>query len=403
MPVTAKEQRAIMDQEDWFATLGVESLFVDIDAPGFKDGALAKRADNSCVFLDSDNLCAIHRKYGLTAKPAACQLFPFVLTPFNGSLKVGLRFDCAGVCRGNKEQGNLPDQIKDIRRIAKQIYPDGLSEAQFEKALPAVYGKQKVSFAYFDKINTTIIENFITADMPLKNKLLWMVMFADHLEKVKWSSVSKDDIDGLISLLAEGTIREASKFTTQNQKPASKARVLFGQILYLLSRSPEIITSEKIGKLQQLKKRFKDAAEIRKFGNSKGELPKLWPHWKDIDISQMEKPFGNMLNSSQELLERYIICRLAGLNYCGLNYYGYSMADGLYSLVLAICSINWLARLNAAMAGRDSLKFSDIESAVITTDSNNGYGTALNTGAAGLRLKYLKNHMPAIISTYLDA
>jgi len=48
-----------------------------------------------CVFLDSDNLCIVHKSAGLRAKPLACQFFPFqtVQTPEGThlSLNVGCR------------------------------------------------------------------------------------------------------------------------------------------------------------------------------------------------------------------------------------------------------------------------------------------------------------------------
>ncbi len=53
------------------------------------------KVDGRCVFLDSDNLCIVHKSAGLRAKPLACQFFPFqtVQTPegTHVSLNVGCR------------------------------------------------------------------------------------------------------------------------------------------------------------------------------------------------------------------------------------------------------------------------------------------------------------------------
>lgn len=39
---------------------------------------LAKKPDSSeCIMLDSDGLCRIHRRWGPTAKPGVCQMYPF--------------------------------------------------------------------------------------------------------------------------------------------------------------------------------------------------------------------------------------------------------------------------------------------------------------------------------------
>ena len=389
-----------MELEDWFKSLGVDSLFVDLGLPGFKDGALAKREDKSCVFLGEDNLCEIHRKYGLEAKPAACQLFPFVLTPFNGKLQISLRFDCVGVCRNGGE--SLKSNTADVKRIAEKIYPSGISKEQYEKSSPAITKKQTINAVQLERVNSVILDTYRKSEEPLAKKLLWLGYLAEHIEKVKWSGQSQNDFDGLLSLLVEGTYKEISRQEISRREVQKKARVLFGQVLYLLSRSPGIVTIKPKGKIAQIKQRFRDAAEVRKFGNCSGPVPKLWDNWGELDLSEMEKSFGNMPAKACELLDRYIINRMAGMSYFGVNYYNYSLTDGLYSLILAICAINWLGRVHAVNEGKDKLEYKHIEDAVIIADSNNGYGSALNAGTASLRLEYLKGYVYELVSCYVD-
>ncbi len=399
VPVSHKEREKISSQCNWQAQTGSDTLFIDLPLAGFEQGAIAKRSDRCCVFLDSDNLCMIHRKYSLSAKPIACQLFPFVLTPFNGKLMVGLRFDCPGVCSGRGAK--LSDNLPELNRLARLLYPDGIKAEQFTSALPPISKRNHTDADSFEKINDAIIETFVKVGPQFKNKIYWLTIFASHLEKVKFQKVTSDDFPGLMSLLTEGTAREAEKYNAPDKPLSNRARVLFGQILYLLGHSPEVITlGDKIGFWHKLKARLKNSAELRIMGKRSGPLPELHCNWSNLDLSDIEQDFGPMPSAAANLLERYILARLTGMNYCGLNYYGYSMADGLHCLTLTISAICWLARINAAAARRNTLEYQDIETALILADSNNGYGTALNSGSAGLRLLYLKDCITTIIANY---
>ena len=400
VPVSAEEKKNILALEDWRSSLNEENLFVNISAPGFKDGALAKRADKSCVFLDRDNLCLIHKKYGFEAKPSACQLFPYILTPFDKEFRVSLRFDCSGVCQSSP--GKLNDNMKDLRRLTKLIYPNGITEPIAQQSVPSIYGKVRLPADKFNKINEAILAKICQFKLPVRKLLIWLVMFANHASQVKWNAVEGNDFDGLLNLLIDGTYKEAESYNTTSGAVSPKARVLFGQILYILCRGPEIITNEKTGFINKIQKRFSDASELKQFGKSSGPIPTLQENWTHPDFATIEQSFGEIPEEINSLLYRYIINRIAGINYCGLNYYNYSMVDGLFSLSLAVSAAGWLARVNAASDSRSNYINEDFVLAIMVIDSNNGYGSALNTGSAGLRLRYLKDHCISIISQYVD-
>ena len=400
MPVSIEEQHRIMELEDWFSSLKTDTLFVDISAAGFKDGALAKRADKSCVFLDKDNLCLIHKKYGLQSKPLACQLFPFVITPFDNEFRIALRFDCSGVCKNS--QGKLEDNIKDIKRLAQSIYPPEAMRQKLKFSLPTVYLNEKIEADRFNQINDSILTKISLRELSINKLLVWLVSFAEHISKVKWENVEKTDFSGLLNLLIDGTYKESANVCSEKETVTSKARVLFGQILYILCRGPEIITEEKLSYISKIKKRFSDASALKQFGKNFGPVPKIWDGWDNLDFSYMEESFGEMPEEAKTLLYRYILNRISGMNYCGPNYYNYSMVNGLYSLAFAISAIGWLARANATVSGRKEYEYEDFIRAVMVVDSNNGYGSALNAGGAHLRLKYLKAHCISIINQYVD-
>ena len=75
---------------------------------------LRKRADKRCVFLDSDGLCIIHKRYGFDAKPLACRLYPLDVYKWqDGSVSASFRYDCPAVAGGVR--------MEEPRKLTKQI------------------------------------------------------------------------------------------------------------------------------------------------------------------------------------------------------------------------------------------------------------------------------------------
>jgi Fe-S-cluster containining protein len=53
--------------------------------------------EDACIFLDEDNLCAIHKELGADAKPFMCKTFPYSLTKTPEGVVVSLDFACPTV------------------------------------------------------------------------------------------------------------------------------------------------------------------------------------------------------------------------------------------------------------------------------------------------------------------
>jgi Fe-S-cluster containining protein len=52
------------------------------------------RVNDRCVFLDTDNLCIVHKSAGIDAKPLACQYFPFHAVQAPDGLHTSLNVSC---------------------------------------------------------------------------------------------------------------------------------------------------------------------------------------------------------------------------------------------------------------------------------------------------------------------
>ncbi len=82
---------------DWAAT---RPRFQDQDLTTLRaDGQrrLTRLGGGACIFLDDDNLCAIHKELGLEAKPTMCKQFPYRLIDSPDGLVATLDFACTSV------------------------------------------------------------------------------------------------------------------------------------------------------------------------------------------------------------------------------------------------------------------------------------------------------------------
>jgi Fe-S-cluster containining protein len=80
------------------AETGVSSVFVKHPEHA---GSLVKRHDGACIFLRSDDRCAVHAELGVNAKPVGCRTFPFLPVNTPDGVFVGITFYCTAAKRNH--------------------------------------------------------------------------------------------------------------------------------------------------------------------------------------------------------------------------------------------------------------------------------------------------------------
>ena len=394
MPVRLAEREAIEKQQDWQSELKVKELFVKHRAAGKWGYGLAKRGDGSCVFLDEENLCVIHKKYGLGSKPFACQLYPFVLTPLGGRLRVGLRFDCPAVCKS--EGRELTSYRQELKRLSKEMIPPGIQAVTEAK----IYPRQKIPVEKAEIVNEAMLKIIDSDAVGLADRLQWLRGFAEHLSMVKWKRVEEDDFRELVEMFRRSVFAEQQRGGVSRVPVKGKPRKMLGQVFFLLAQPTTIITRESKGWFKNMGKRVQMTKQMKQLAQTTGLLPKIQPGWPECDMSELEKSFGDWPSEVEELLSRYLTCRLGSMGYFGSAFYGYSMVEGIESLLLGMVTVGWLMRVAAVKAHRGQVELADAEEAVMTIDGNMGYATALGFGPGRLRLRYLREHLEGFINWY---
>ncbi len=82
---------------------------------------LARRPGGACVFLEGTR-CLVHARLGLEQKPLPCRFFPYTVVRADDEVRVGLRFNCKGVLRGDGQP--LGEQLAEIGGLARAYYEE---------------------------------------------------------------------------------------------------------------------------------------------------------------------------------------------------------------------------------------------------------------------------------------
>lgn len=128
-----------------------EWAFIDPEQPARR--VLRHGDGEGCIFLGSDDLCMIHARQGMAAKPDACQIFPMVLLhPPKGPPRVTLRSNCASMHESFEDGPRLDAHLEDLLRA-------GPRSAIAAPRNVEVFGEQW-SFERWDAFSRELAERF---------------------------------------------------------------------------------------------------------------------------------------------------------------------------------------------------------------------------------------------------
>ncbi len=89
-----------------------------------------------CVFLDDNNLCTVHARFGAMQKPAACRRFPCIAIATESEIRIGIKPYCYANARVVRIQTPEPDYINSLLNGSDSaFYQDLLDNAAFRPVL----------------------------------------------------------------------------------------------------------------------------------------------------------------------------------------------------------------------------------------------------------------------------
>jgi lysine-N-methylase len=344
--------------------------------------------EGGCVFLGSNGRCRIHAEFGGAEKPLACQLYPFTLEPEEAGLRVGIRFDCPTVAQSEGEP--LSAHRPSVTRLGGELATQ-FSE-QFRLRQPPMLTAGRVVSARELSTLTRCLDRWLADPArDLSSKLTGLASFTDTLLVAKLGALPENSVIELIEMIADDLPNAVLESGTL-PPPTARQRKLLHQAAFAHSEHISL-KQARAGFLESIRYRFSQLRRARQLARSSGPLPNLSPHATAPHLVTAETLEGVAPATDpqcSETITRYLRARVSTHSFFGPAYYDWPVLDGLAALLLAIATIEWLARYFAAGAVHDRLVLADIVAAVGVVDRGAGRARELGSRSAKLRLAYLR-------------
>lgn len=364
--ITLEEKERIQKQHwEQDASLPAnQSVFVKMGlSPVGSRYRLAHQADGSCIFLDEKGLCRIHAKFGESAKPLACQVYPYAFHPAGNEVTVSLRFSCPSVVSNLGKR--VDQQSTAVRKIADQVLPKRYKTP----AAPRLTTKESLGWPDTLKVVEALDQFFAAPDSQFLISLLRTVAWIELIEQSRFESIRGQRMDEFLELIGQATVHELPDDLDLSRTAPSRLGAIQFRLLAAQYARKDTFAKESRG----LKKRLSLLMSALKIASGRGAVPVLQDRFSAVPFSLLEEPFGELSPECEKLFFRYYRVKIQGLHFFGAAYYDIHLVEGYYHLALMFPAIMWIARWLAVTAGRSTLLPDDVNEAMSIADHHHGY------------------------------
>ena len=380
IPVTAAERQRIMALA-WTAADDVPAgakAFRRLGGSAAGSYRLEHAADGACVFLDKDNRCRIHSRFGADAKPLACRVYPFTFQPAGGKVNVGLRFSCPSAA-GN-QGATLAQQQGDLLALRDLV----VHEAS-ESPPPPISPAQQLDWPDTLRIVRGLRQVVVGNEGSLATRLVHALFIADMLGKATFEKVRGGRIDELIDALATAAPLETVADSAQLPEPQPLALTQFRLIVAQYAVRDTVVTrglGYRLGKV---------LAGLR-FARGRGQTPAMQESLGSVPFVELESPFDGDRDEIDDVLGRFYDVKLTSLAFCGASFHGLSVIEGFQRLVLLHPVVLYIARWIARGEGRTMIEPRDAQRALSIVDHHHGYSRLMGRSNFRYRANWLVRH-----------
>jgi Fe-S-cluster containining protein len=322
---------------------------------------LIRKKDEHCVFLDSDKLCRIHKRYGEKAKPLACRAYPMDLFNWEDDVTTAaLRYDCPAVALQNgKKIGALS---KDMNSLAKEL-------SRKRKFATAKYNPKLKTDLKNIRIVAEAYRNFIldTAFRPSMR-----IFAAAKLVEFHSRPENSSDITEAGDFFSRDAIELVKRSIPSLESIIANAGALnFHQKMvfrYILSG---FIRSDEENALKFLPvARLSKVKSILKFSLGSGSLDKISGHLPDTSCNDPLESVRGMEwdENAFDLYWNYLGSKLDSLHFCGYPCLDLSFEEGMQHLIITYPVLAYLSALLAKSDKRKRIGEKDVAEALSIID-----------------------------------
>jgi len=358
---------------------------------------LRQRDDGACIFLMDDGRCRIHAEFGFEAKPIACQLFPFHLTPnSSGGISMGINFACQSVLENKGAE--LHSHQSDLRKMAAQL-PEVSGGST---PPPMLTDALRASQREVDSLVKHIDQWLRDASLSLAVRLDGLAWAIASLTKAKLENVRDSSFNDLLDVLFGALPDELTHYPIE--PPTARQKRMLRLAVFARTEDPKLNIIAKQGGLRL---RWNQLQRSRRFKSGRGFAPRVgegWPDQAPLETTESVQPASAINDAAtiDDLMTRYLRASVLGGRCWGPGYYGWSMIAGLQALMLNIAVIGWLARLHASGRGLAAIDIIAARAALGRVDRTAGRAAWLGGATERLRLRYFNvdDGLRRLVSAY---
>jgi Fe-S-cluster containining protein len=369
LEVTLTEaERAALTKYDWAAewpSLTPDALFARIRRPRGKQAwRLRPLPSGACRFLTPEGLCLVHATLGVAAKPFAGRLFPFTFLRTPVGVFVGARFNCPAVVRG------LGPPVQVQQRALEELYDEYASTYEPPSAGERVrfFGRYELAWADILRVEEQMVEFLREREFDLPRR----VLACRRLVRRLVGEAVRSRESGRVAA-EPGAILGALRHGVYEIKPPSRIERMMLRLLVATFLGARLPSFRELSVLGRTRERARNVLLRGRMAAGRGRL-RLPETEAAVPIRAVRAPDSGVLDAdSDEMLERYLVAKVASQGFFGLSFFRRSFAEGLDALIAAYGVIVWLAAAHALAAGRKEPTAEDVEYGIRHVDYGFNY------------------------------
>lgn len=320
-----------------------------------------RKKEKHCVFLDSDNLCLIHKHHGEKAKPLACRTYPLDIFNWQDNVtSASLRYDCPGV--SSQDGRKISSLAHDISSIAKEL-------GRKRKFATAEYNSKLKTSLKNIRIVSEAYRNFI---LDARFRPAIRIFAAAKLIEFHSEPENSGDITEAGNFFSHDSIELVKRSIPTLESIISGAgvpnfhqKMVFRYILSGFIRSDEenALRFLPVARLSRVK-------SILKFSLGSGSLDKISGHLPDTSSSDPVESVRGMEweENAFDLYWNYLGSKLDSLHFCGYPCLNMTFEEGMRHLLITYPVLAYLSALLAKSDKRKTAGRKDVAAALTLID-----------------------------------
>lgn len=269
--------------------------------------SLEKKSDGRCIFLTDENRCQLHARHGAPGKPSMCRLFPYTFSETPVGICASVSFASSAVLfNSGKLLSEQTDFLKEKYDLFQELFPtlqlDWKTAQLLDGTALSLESLQSLHYEYSE----TITPNADETELPptdMYAKLRQMSARAANLLPSRSAAERMPPVEARPKIIDQIVLKYLAKLYFPTDVFSNDVFDLdIGGLMKDLVSAPDLVLFD----ANQIPYRFKDLIQLK--------LGKLEP-------------------ALQDLLDRFLYCRVFSWLYFGPGFHHLSLLAGIHHLM----------------------------------------------------------------------